>query len=554
MADRQNVLEAAQDALANGDWVAARDGFGAAVEQAPTPEALAGLAEALWWLGEVPQALSCGERAYAGYQRRDEGEQAVEMALWLALRHDANLGNDAAATGWLARARTLSEERGLERLRGWVLLHDSARAESVPGEALAREALDVARAHRDRDLELCATSQIGATLVDQGRIRDGMGYLDEAMAASLGGEAGLPSTVVYTSCNTISSCTACRAFDHGVQWIRAADRFMRRFGCPFLDARCRVHYGRLLVSVGDWVQAGKELQAAVQLSQDAQPAVHAEALATLADLRLAQGRIDEARRLVRGLGDLRGAVATRARIDLACGRPSVVEANLRRWLAEMDDETLEALELGDLLGRAELALGEGERALERARRLEAAAERIEGDFALARAARLHGLALAATADPDLDAARTQLERALLGFTRAGLPLEVAQTRFELGRLLGEVASEVAIEELQQAFDGFEAVGAAREADAAAGLLRDLGATVSRVGPRGTTALSNREQEVLALVGEGLSNAEIGERLYISRRTVEHHVAQVRMKLGLRNREEAVAAAVRLGLGEPEVTS
>jgi DNA-binding CsgD family transcriptional regulator/tetratricopeptide (TPR) repeat protein len=67
-------------------------------------------------------------------------------------------------------------------------------------------------------------------------------------------------------------------------------------------------------------------------------------------------------------------------------------------------------------------------------------------------------------------------------------------------------------------------------------------------PRGDTfGLSRRENEVLALLSEGRTNREIGERLFISQKTVGVHVGNILAKLGVSGRVEAAAVAIRLGL-------
>ena len=62
-----------------------------------------------------------------------------------------------------------------------------------------------------------------------------------------------------------------------------------------------------------------------------------------------------------------------------------------------------------------------------------------------------------------------------------------------------------------------------------------------------TPLSGREREVLALIGEGATNREIGERLHLSPHTVKDHTSALYRKLDVRNRAEAVQRAQRLGL-------
>jgi DNA-binding CsgD family transcriptional regulator len=74
----------------------------------------------------------------------------------------------------------------------------------------------------------------------------------------------------------------------------------------------------------------------------------------------------------------------------------------------------------------------------------------------------------------------------------------------------------------------------------------------RTGPKLVGQLSKREIEVLRLLGEGLTNAEIAARLYISTKTVATHVGNLFAKLQLRNRAEAAASAHRhLPAGAPQ---
>jgi DNA-binding CsgD family transcriptional regulator len=106
--------------------------------------------------------------------------------------------------------------------------------------------------------------------------------------------------------------------------------------------------------------------------------------------------------------------------------------------------------------------------------------------------------------------------------------------------------------LRRALDAFEAMGARPAAAIVARALRERGARGVPRGPRPQTranpaGLTERELEVLGLLGQGLRNAEIAQRLVVSEKTAQHHVSAVLRKLGVRSRAEAAAAAVRLGL-------
>jgi ATP/maltotriose-dependent transcriptional regulator MalT len=539
-------LQEAQAAVAAGRWSAAAESFRALLDRDENADALFGLGVALFWLGETKSALRHWERAYVAYRRRGDPAQAVFAAVYLCLAYRMSLGNASAARGWLGRVARLVTDHELSELDGWVLLCRADIASDIghprAAEGWAREAGNLARAAGDRDLELCALSELGGAIVEQGRMEEGTALLDEAMAGAFAGEARDFDAVVLISCRTIAACSRGGDLRRATQWIRAADDFYRRYGSPHLYTTCRTHYGGILFATGNWEQAEQELNAALRIGEAAEPALHAEALAKLAEMRVAQGRLEEASRLMVGYEDHPAAAYAIALIQLTGGQAAVASTILRRRLREVDEECLEAAALQDLLAEAEIALGASAKTARRASELSRLPSSATSQVILARRERALGRALLAGSDGGK--AIEHLERAAVTFARNEMPVEAGRTRLLLAAALATTERETAIAEARSAFAAFERVGAVRDADAAAAVLRSLGARAVRTGPKGIGMLTKRELEVLALLGEGLSNPEIGKRLFITRKTVEHHVANVLAKVGLSGRGEAAAFAVR----------
>ncbi|MGY4643961.1 helix-turn-helix transcriptional regulator [Cellulomonas sp. URHB0016] len=141
-----------------------------------------------------------------------------------------------------------------------------------------------------------------------------------------------------------------------------------------------------------------------------------------------------------------------------------------------------------------------------------------------------------------------LWRAALAEFSYGYRYEQARTRWRLAESLLEQGSrELALDEAAAALAEADEMGAVPLATAVRGLARRGRLDLPGVRAGGTGLLTAREAEVLELVAHGLSNRQIGEKLFISGKTVSVHVSNLLAKLGVSGRAEAVSVAHRRGL-------
>ena len=531
------------EALREARWNDARAAFEVWLATEEAAAALDGLARARWWTSDVPGAVEAWERAFTAYRRDGQDEPAAHVALLLSREHAEGLGNDVLANGWLARARDLLAAHPDSVERGWLALVESERAID-PAHALdhAEDALAVARRTRDADLELAALGRAGLAEIALGRIEEGMTRFDEGMAASAAGEAADLRTIgdLYCAANLAAEITL--DVSRFEQWTGVVMGFMQRTRHPDLLTFCGTCCAEVLRAAGQWADGeGWLTRTLSQLEQSGQKARCVHPATRLASFRVSQGRLEEADQLLRGYEDLPEAVQAMVALHLARGQIALAAARLHRRLNEIGRDNLVAVPLLAQLVEVQLAQPDPGGAAETAQSLAAIAARSGQARAEAEAELALGSVRAAADDGA--GARVHLDRSLGLFVRLRMPHAAARVHLALARAVAGTDPDTAVEEARQALRAFEDLGATHDADRVAAYLRSLGVG-GRTGPKLVGELSKREVEVLRLLGEGLTNAEIAARLYISTKTVATHVGNLFAKLQLRNRAEAAAFAHR----------
>jgi DNA-binding CsgD family transcriptional regulator len=536
--DRQ--LADASALFERGEFAAARAAFEAALLEKETAAAHANLCRLNMVLEDLETARRHGERAYRMFREEGDAKRAAAAAVVIAQTYMFT-GNVMTVRGWLDTAGRLFEEVGPCAELGYYRLAwvgcEVRDAELL--ERSAADALGLARRFGDTDLEIRALADSGLALVRKGQVAAGMAMLDQAMSSIVAGEVRNYVVAGMSCCAMLHACIAVGDLERATQWSDAVMEHARsRFGSPppaVVQSHCRIVYGTALCGVGRGAEAEAELKRAFETTRYI---VHrAEAVSQLADLLVQQGRVAEAAETLKGWEDRLEVAGSLARLHFVRDEVDLAAATVSRALSGHDD-VLYTPPLLDLQVQIEIRRGDLEAASAAAARLRVATEALQvpGLMALAHlnAARV---AAAGGADP------IPSLRAGLALVEEGeWPAVRGDLHAELARALKPTEPTAAVTEARAALAIYERIGARRAANEAAALLRSLGvsARTSVAVKANLDTLSRREQEVLTLLREGLSNAEIAKRLFITPKTAEHHVSSILSKLDLRSRAEAAS--------------
>ncbi len=555
VATSAQLVDSAHHALAAGEVAAARDALTKAVAAGDAPRAHVLLGGLCMADDDFDGTREHWEVAFR--QLRDGGDLAgaIRVAAELASMHVSVWGNRAVSRGWIERGSRLVRRVGRCVEEGYLALAilgcDQPDVTAV--EHNAELALDLAVGFADHDLEVRALAEAGFALVAQGRMTDGFARLDESMAAITAGEVSDLAVAGKCFCAMLSACDRAGDVRRAQEWTAVVAEFVARHQDRprILHTHCRAAYGSLLCSIGRWPEAEQAMLEALSPTASKAMVHRVETAAHLADLRIMQGRLEEAAVLLAPFEDCLASCAPLARLHLARGEADLAGAVIERGLSELVGDRVRAGPLLALLVEVDLSRDQVQAATGTAVRLAEVAAAVESPVLQAEAALAAGRAAAASGD--YPAAVEHLGTAQRRLADQDRPVLCGVIHLELARIWEEAGQRArAVSEGRAAQALFSRLGADRYADRAAALLRTLGDRHRPSRPQtAASTLSPRERDVLGLLRQGLTNAEIGERLYISAKTAEHHVGRVLTKLGVRSRAEAAGVATDLARTGPQ---
>lgn len=504
------------------------------------PNDLERLATSAFMLGNVSEMQAALERAHHAYVEQEQPLPAARVALSLAL-NIASRGLLAEAGGWIERGHRILDaldEPCVEQ--GYLLLPQvfrhiaSSEWDQVAG--VASEAADIGRRFGDLDLVALAAHTQGLALLQRGEAAGAFRLLDEVMLSVTSRETSpLVTGIVY--CSVIEGCYEAHEVRRAAEWTLSLSEWCE--SQPDLVAfgdQCLAYRSEILKLQGRWPDSLAEAGRSIETSSGGMASVQAHR--QLADIHRLQGEDALAEETYRQVGLLGGDPQPgQALLRLAQGNHDAAVASIRRAVAEAQD-LLPRIRL--LPGFVEIMVETGHLAAAReaADEVTAIAERTLIEMHQGWAAHCQGL---------VDLAENRAIEAVSAFRSAaghwqglGIAYESARSRVGLALALRAFGDEEAARlELEAARAVFADLGAGPDVRRVDRLVRPA------VGvPHGLTA---REVEVLGKLASGATNRATAEEFVLSERTIDRHVSNIFVKLGVSTRSAATALAIRSGI-------
>jgi tetratricopeptide (TPR) repeat protein len=434
--------ERGRDAYRRRAWSEAYARLTAADRGAPLePADLERLAVTCTMLGRETESAGYLARAYQAYQRSEAPERAARAAFWLILDL-MDRGDVAQASGWIGRVRRLLGHIGHDCAeQGFVLLPDGLRALAEGDNETALPILDRVAAIGERfgDADLVAFARLaqGRALLREGKVKEGVVLLDEAMLAVTSNEV-TPIVAGGVYCSVVSGCQEVFDWRRAQEWTAA----MSRWCAPQPDlvlfrGQCLLRRSEVLQLRGDWDGALEDARRALArlLDPPNQSALGA-AYVQLADLHRLRGELAEAEEAYR-LASQHGKRIQPglALLRMAQGDPGAALASLRRALDESPERRFRPMLLAACV---EAAIAADDLAAAKSAAVELATIAAEDGAPYLRAlsGRASGEVRLAQGDPR--GALGDLRESERIWQELKAPYEAARTRVLAGRACGEL--------------------------------------------------------------------------------------------------------------------